>query len=210
MKLLIAIPAYSDVPVPFIESLDKLRDNLRDNDIEHTVEYKTGTLVYAARDALTVKARQEDYTHVLWLDSDMIFTEQVVDDLLFCGKPFVSGVYHGRRPPHVSCVFKSLHPIERYVYGGYPTDAFKIGGCGLGCCLMETSVLKAVWDKYSTCFLPTAELGEDLAFCARVASCGIEMWAEPSIRLGHIGHLPIYPEDEIGWRERVDGIERFL
>ncbi len=210
MKLLIALPVYNSIEPEFDICLRKLENNLRDNDIDYTVDIKTGTLVYAARDKLAVKAKQEQYTHVLWLDSDMIFNEEVVDDLLFCGKSFVTGIYHGRRPPHVSCIFKGLHPVERFCYGSYPAETFKIAGCGFGCVLMETGVLRAVWDKYTTCFLPTAELGEDLAFCDRVASCGIEMYCEPSVRLGHIGRVPIYPEDEQGWRDRVEGIERFL
>ena len=75
-----------------------------------------------------------------------------------------------------------------------PRTTFKIGGCGFACVLIETRILKAVWDKHGTCFFPTRELGEDVAFCVKARECGFEIYAEPTVRLGHIGHITIYPE----------------
>lgn len=59
---------------------------------------------------------------------------------------------------------------------------------------MKTKILKDVRDKHGTCFFPTRELGEDLAFCKRATELGYSIYAEPTVRLGHIGHLAIYPE----------------
>ena len=35
--------------------------------------------------------------------------------------------------------------------------------------------------------------GEDLAFCWRVKEIGKEMWCDPTARVGHIAHVPIWP-----------------
>jgi hypothetical protein len=49
------------------------------------------------------------------------------------------------------------------------------------------------------------ELGEDLAFCKRATDMGYEIWAEPSVKLGHIGHITIYPEYEELYRSSIYG-----
>lgn len=210
MKLLIAIPTLDYIHVEFMKSLIALTTRLKDDGVDFKVEIKSGTLVYVARDLLATMAREGNYTHILWVDSDMVFTEDLVDDLLFCEKPMVSAICHTRRPPHCSVLFKTLRPIERYTFGTYPDQPFQIGGCGFGCVLMETKVVWEIWKKYTFCFLPLEELGEDLAFCERAKECGFEIWADPSVRVGHIGHITIWPEDEENWQSKINGIERFL
>lgn len=185
----------------FVQSLTNLVTRLNEEGIDFDVCFKSGTLVYVARDLLANKAIQEGYTHTLWLDSDMVFTDDLLDDLMFCEKPFVCGVYHGRRPPHLPCTFTSLFPIERVEE--YPSKAFEIVGCGFAGVLIETSIIKAVKDNYGTCFCPSPELGEDLEFCRRATSLGAKIYCEPSARMGHIGHIAIYPEDEEKWMAKV-------
>ena len=204
MRLLIAIPTLDYVHFEFMKSLIALTTRLKDEHISFDVEIQGGTLVYVARDKLANKAINEGYTHVLWIDSDMIFTADLLDDLMFSGKDFVSGICHARRPPHFSCLFKSidLAHLERYEDDDYPKDTFEIEGCGFGCVLMKVDVLKAVNHSCGACFLPMKEFGEDIAFCKRARDIGIKLYAEPSVRLGHIGHITIYPEDRTWWKQR--------
>lgn len=205
MKLLIAIPTNDYIHYEFMECLIKLVEKLKDDGIDFDVAMQGGTLVYVARDKLAFKAIDEGYTHVLWFDADMIFTEDILDDLLFAGKSFVSAIYHGRRAPHLSCIFDQIYP-DIIMYEEYPSNTFKIAGCGFGCVLIATDILKAVRLKFGTCFFPTRELGEDLAFCQRVAECGYEMYAEP-IKLGHIGHIKVYPDYRESYKNTIQGFE---
>lgn len=204
MKLLIAVPTLDYMYFGFCESLTKLVMHLKDEGIDFDVAFRSGTLVYHAREQLAAKARIENYTHMLWLDADMIFTEDLVDDLAFHEKDFVSGIYHARRPPHVSCIFSRLLPeIERFDRRTYPESLFRIAGCGFGCVFMTVDVLRAVKQKFGTCFLPTLALGEDLAFCDRATQCGYELWADPATSLRHIGHVEITQESEEQYMNRL-------
>lgn len=205
MKLMIAVPSLDFMHTEFVKSLVALTKYLSADDVDHDVVIQSGTLVYVARDNLAKKAAGEDYTHVLWLDSDMVFGEELVDDLLFCGAPFVSGICHGRRPPHLSCLFRSLDPLDRYHAEEYPREPFEIAGSGFGCVLMETDVIRKMLKECGTCFMPTRRLGEDLAFCERCRILGIRMMADPSVRIGHIGHITIWPEDEDRYIDRIQG-----
>lgn len=201
MKLLIAIPTLDYVHADFVKCLTKLIQKLQSEGVRFDVEIISGTLVYSARDKLAKKAVNEGYTHTLWFDSDMIFTEDVLDDLMFSGNQFVTGIYHTRRPPHGSCIFKdiSLDNISKYMGNDYPKNTFEIAGCGFGCVLIDVQIIKDVLMTYGEAFLPIHGLGEDIAFCQRVHELGYKMYCEPAVRLGHIGHIAIYPEDHEKW-----------
>ena len=81
------------------------------------------------------------------------FSEELLDNLMFSGKSFVTGIAHGRRPPHMSCIFKRVWPAaDRWEGHDYPSSAFKIGGCGFACVLIETKIIKAVYEKNGSAF----------------------------------------------------------
>lgn len=203
MKLLIAIPSGDFMPVQFVRSLTALERKLDRDGVNYEECIIDGTLVYMARDKLAGKAVNEGFSHVLWLDSDMVFGPNLLEDLQMCKKPFVSCVYHGRRPGYQSCIFKSidLKHVERYE--AYPREPFEIEGCGFGAVLMETDMLKAVFNNEKTCFTPLPNLGEDIAFCFRARGLGYKLYAEPNVQLGHVGHIVIYPEDREKWKDDV-------
>ena len=193
MKLLIAVPSLDMIHVEFVKSLIALVQRLDHDGYKVDVKMLTGTLVYVARDRLAAHAIANNYTHVLWLDADMVFDDELLYDLQFGNKDFVSGIARSRRPPYCSCLFSDLRVIRRI--DEIPRDTFRIAGCGFACVLINTEILAAVKNQFGTCFLPTAALGEDLAFCQRAAGLGYEIYAEPAAKVGHIGNITIYPDD---------------
>ena len=196
MRLLIAIPTTDYIHADFVKSLVKLTEELGRRKIAYSVEVQAGTLVYIARNRLANKAINEKYTHVLWLDSDMVFHEQILDDLLFCGKEMVCGAFVSRRPPYGPCIYTSIRQNQIEKVKEFGTKPFRVDGCGFACVLTTTELLQAVMQKYGNCFQPTDYYGEDLAFCWRVKNIGREIWCEPTVRPGHIAHIPVYAEGQ--------------
>lgn len=199
-KLLIAVPTTDYMPAEFVKSLTNLITHLQREGIRFAVEIQAGTLVYFARNKLAVKAVEEGYTHILFIDSDMVFDEYIVETLRFCGKPFVCGAFQSRRPPYGSCVFTQLKPLTKVTeYGAAP---FQVKGCGMACTMISTEILRDVQRTYGNCFDPAVidgvNFGEDLAFCWRALQTGAEIWCEPTARCGHIAHIPIWPGKEPG------------
>ena len=192
MRLLIAIPTTDYIHAEFVKSLVKLTEELSRQKIAYSVEVQAGTLVYIARNRLANKAINEKYTHVLWLDSDMVFHEQILDDLLFCGKEMVCGAFVSRRPPYGPCIYSSIKKNQVEKVKEFGTKPFRVDGCGFACVLTTTELLMAVNQKFGTTFQPTDYYGEDLAFCWRVGQIGREIWCEPTARVGHIAHVPVY------------------
>ena len=138
LTIYIAVPTLENVPVDFMESLMNLACHLKDEGVNFKLKIESGTLVYFARENLARYAIANRFSHVLWLDSDMVFNEQIVEDLQFCGGDIVTGIAHSRRPPFSSCLFTQIYPGVEKWKGEYPRQAFKVAACGMACCLMKT------------------------------------------------------------------------
>lgn len=206
MKLLIAIPAYESMRVEFVRSLMDLSGWLNENKVPYEVMITEGTLVHVARDKLARYAVNNHFDEVLWIDSDMVFDRHVYEDLRDAGKDMVCGWFISRHYPYISCLFRSFEPVERI--DTPPEDLFRVAGCGFGCVLMKTEVLKRVMTgNGGRCFVPDQKYGEDCAFCRRAEGCGFEIWCNPSVRVGHVGNVTIWPDEADRMRGDIQGIE---
>lgn len=205
-KLLIAIPSYDTMRAEFVQSLMALTARLHRDRIEHEVKIITGTLVYIARDHLARHAVNQGYTEVLWLDSDMVFSENILEDLSDAGGDIVCGLFISRHNPYLNVLFSCLDPAERIT--DIPDDRFEISGCGFGCVWMKVEVLQTVMERNGgKCFLPETRLGEDLAFCRRAGAAGYRIYCEPTARVGHTGAVTIWPEDGERLRGEIMNME---
>lgn len=198
MKLMIAVPTQDYIPMPFVESLLRLQKRLTKKKINFTVNFRSGALVYDSREQLAAKARMEEYTHVLWIDSDMVFEEDIFEKLAAHKRDYVTGICHARRAPYRSCIFYRLLPEpERMNKRMYPESLFKIEGSGFGCVLTSVKLLKDMKQQYGNLFLPNLAFGEDLAFCHKAQEMGYELFADPKVQIKHLGHVAFGQEDEI-------------
>ena len=188
MKTMIAVPCMDTMPVEFVESLYRMKTvgQVRPG-------FLSGSLIYKARTDLALIALHEKADYILWIDSDMVFSPDLMVDLMadMEGRDMVAAVCHMRRPPYNPVLYSKLRlgitPDEnehQKIYD-YPDDLFTVEGCGFGCVMMRTSVIQAVVDKYHDLFSPLPGYGEDLSFCIRARECGTEIWADPKIQVGH-------------------------
>ena len=198
MRLLVAVPTTDYIHADFVKSLANLQQWLGRHYVNYDVEILSGTLVYIARTRLANKAINEKYTHVLWLDSDMVFDDHVLTDLMDCGKEMVCGAFVSRRPPYGPCIYKSIKKNKIEKVTDFGTIPFRVDGCGFATVLTTVDLLQAVTQKFGTTFQPTDYYGEDLAFCWRVGQIGREIWCDPSVRPGHIAHVPVRAGEEPG------------
>ena len=198
MKLLVAVPTVDYVSAEFLKCFAGLIKRLASDGVDFDYRIIGGTLVYIARNRLARYAIDNEYTHVLWLDSDMTFGPDIADDLLFCGKDMVCGAFVMRRPQWGPCVYTSINEdgsLEKV--RDFGTEPFRVAGCGFATVLTKVDLLKAVYNVFGTTFKPMDHLAEDLAFCWRVNEIGGEIWCEPTVRPGHIAHIPVYAGDDL-------------
>jgi hypothetical protein len=198
MKLMVAVPTMFFVNVNFAQSMADLCIKLTRDGVKVDVQFMEGSMIYVSRDRLAYRAIEGEYTHVLWLDSDMSFKPHIVDDLLWCGKDMVCGAFVSRKPPFSPCVYASIEdPANMEKVKDFGKEPFRVDGCGMACVLTSVELLKAVFDRFDTCFMPTEKIrGEDIAFCDRVKQLGYEIWCEPTVKPGHTAHIDVYAGGE--------------
>lgn len=209
MKTLIAIPCMDMVHTQFMKSVIGMN---RVDDTRFAIS--CSSLIYDARNTLAKQAVTENYDRVLWLDSDMDLPPDILTVLskdMDEGRELVSGIYFKRRAPVKPVIYKevgyyhseedeSVTPIA-VSYEDYPQNSiFPIQGCGFGGCLVSVDLIKKVVDKYGLPFSPIMGFGEDLSFCMRAKTLGVEMFCDSSVKLGHVGLGTITEETYLSMR----------
>lgn len=192
-KYLIAIPCMDTMPTPFVSSLLNMRR------VGATkVSFLSNSLIYDARNMLAREALETEADRILWLDSDMQFTsdlmERLVEDM-DSGLDFVSALYFKRRMPTEPCIYKTVEAgttgkscVE--VYHDYPRDTlFPIAGSGFGAVMCSTDLIADIAKEYGPPFDPVYRLGEDLAFCLRAKRLGYTLYCDSRIKANHIGQI---------------------
>lgn len=210
-KLLIAVPCYDTMRAEFAQSLIGLMEKLNAEGTAYNVKIISGTVVHTARDNLARHAIKNKFSHVLWLDADMVFEDTILDDLTISGKTdqILCGRFVSRHSPYLPTIFKSLAPeVTRFDEDHIPDDTFRICACGFACVLTPVKALEDVLNhNKGMAFLPTANASEDIAFCKRATGVGYQIWCEPTARVGHVGAVTIWPEDGKQIRGEIHGLE---
>ena len=197
MKTLIAVPCMDEVAAPFAQSIATMTSVG-----ETVVSFQIGSLIYEARNNFCKQALKLGADYILWLDSDMIFPQDVMPKMLRHmeeGKEIVSGLYFRRRAPFTPVLFSKLD-IEGKSWTGYddyPRDTtFEVAGIGMGCCMMKVSVVEDLLLNDQDWFTPLEGFGEDLAFCWRASRLGHKIHCDSTIKCGHVGQVIV---DERIW-----------
>ena len=198
MKLMVAVPTMFFVTPNFAKSLGNLCMKLGRDGVDASLEIVEGSMIYVARERIAYRAVREGFTHVLWIDSDMTFGPETAEDLLWCGKDVVCGAFVSRKPPYSPCVYASIEdPANMVKVEEFGNEPFRVDGCGFALVMTSVKVLKEMFERFDTCFMPTERIkGEDIAFCDRAKQMGIEIWCEPTVRPGHTAHIDVYAGGE--------------
>jgi FkbM family methyltransferase len=221
-KLMVAIPVYGQVPVGFMESLINLHAA---PPCDMVVRMVAGdSLVSRARNTLTHEFLLSDCTHLLFIDSDLVFSPQHVGRLMEHPEQIVAGLYPKKQSGTVQWVINALTPddppVPRTAAG---LQAVRYAGTGFLRIAREVFEVIAARDPshYFTCdhdasrteydfwrvgVHPTwaanpdpkahrRHLSEDWYFCQLAREAGYTVWADGGVILKHLG-TTVWPDAE--------------
>ena len=193
MKTLIAVPCFDMVHTEFMQSMIALE---KPEDTSFTVV--KNTLISVARNTIARNAIEAGFDRVAWFDSDMNIPRDALIKLtadMDQGLEMVTGLYFTRKAPVKPVIYSTLYweKTEDVIDAGagnyfdYPEGMIEIAGCGFGCCITSVDLLRRVWEQQGTPFAEMQGFGEDLSFCERVIRIGGKMYADTTVKCGHIG-----------------------
>jgi len=146
--------------------------------------------VHWNREELVEKALSRDYTHLWFVDTDVVFAPDTLDRLLAHNVDLVGGYYRGRLENDYSTMKIIKDGVITPVFPPLPNKPFyAVNGHNLitiptGCMLIRLSVLQKLQPPYFKCERP---VGEDVFFCSWLWDAGVKLWCDPTIKVGHVG-----------------------
>lgn len=139
------------------------------------------------RNKIVAHALDKDYSHILFVDSDMEFNSDTLQRMLVHGKDIVGLAANHRKLPLESVV----KPLDGDITKPLPTELFEAESCGTGVMLVKTSVFRKMyfpWFEFSYNTHPVLErIGEDVNFCRKAREHAYKIWVDPTIPVRHIG-----------------------
>ena len=209
IKIIFCLPAFS-FSRNFFNSFINLVDYCYKRNIQFIVSQHYSPVVYYARnlclggDVLRGENQKPfngeiDYSHLMWIDYDIVFTSQQFQTLLDYDKNIVSGIYMMGDGKHYATVenwdesyFKKNGAFQFSTVEDFRDckGLISVGYTGLGFMLVKRGVFESL--KYPW-FQPVFhEIGdcrdfssEDVSFCKMIKKKGYNVYIDPQIRVGH-------------------------
>ena len=199
MKVYLAIPTYG-IGIDTEIYRNHLLLCASSHGLIRSVGITQNELVHLARNKLVKEVLSDDFVdkendYIFWLDQDIIVAPGALAQLLSHNKDIVSGLYFQKAPPFYPLIMKkkdestlcSNNLLE------YPAGLNKVDDIGFGCVLTKVSVFSKIPDPW---FEWTKESGEDIDFCRKARSHGIDIWYDSCVTCGHQGERRVFTVDD--------------
>jgi hypothetical protein len=151
------------------------------------------------RNLIIAEAIKLDCTHVFFVDDDMAFKPDTLMRLLAHDKDIVTGLYLMRPNPHQPIIFQSVDATGRCSHRYLDeTDSglIEIVNCGLGVCLINTRVFKAMSNPWVTLGqIEQDNWCDDIHFFNKAREAGFKIYCDVDTPAGHSCTI---------WPHRVD------
>lgn len=210
----IAVPVADSVPAVTLQSMLSVVNYAAINHIEIVdIGVTHRHLIDDARNGLVESFLSTDTEWIFWMDSDMTFPKETLVELFKVAEEknskMVTGVYYQRKNNNFPVLWSRGAPTESNGVSGLENkrstvnkyvgsfafphpdkkEPFKVHAAGFGCVLTHRSIFE-VLDRPWFKFIPGV-CSEDFYFFVNAQEAGFELWATPTLDLGHIGDAPV-------------------
>jgi len=159
-----------------------------------SLKISQGTLIANQRAELCLDAMREKCTHVLFIDSDMRFPQDMIERLLVHDLDIVATNCARRRMPTgpTAQIYKENGERELVYTMPESTGLQEVGSVGMGVMLIKANVfatLSEPWFETPWRHDKRGYIGEDVFFCKKAREAGFKIWIDHDVskEIGHIG-----------------------
>ena len=207
-SVMIAMPCYDSVKVSTMISLIKLVQQLGKSGIQVSINTMKSPLIHQARNYLTSVFLTTDFTHLLFVDSDVEFEPEAVLRMLVAKKDVICTPYRVKsldvNQKMYTVELKKDAPLE-------PGDLIEITAGPTGIMLIHRDVFKKIIEKFPELKIKNSVFpqpgpdheyyynffeftfnegyaaGEDVSFCRLVEKLGFKLYANTASFTKHHG-----------------------
>jgi len=150
----------------------------------------------AVRNGLVHQAQMFGCTHLLFMDTDQIYSDpEMIQKLLAHEEPVVGVKVHRRYPPFDALLLRgkpgTLYsvPDEEIEKGGL----VEVGATGCGCIMYDMEVFQKIerpWFELTVGDFGQP-IGEDVGFCEKLKDAGYKIYVDCSIDIKHLSLLAV-------------------
>lgn len=194
VNVLIGIPhSNSQVDKHFSKSLAVM-----EKPMPHNIVFYSGYSVAAMRETMAKEALRGGYSHLLMLDSDMVYPKHTLTDLIEADKDIVGGWGLRRWPPHIPLIMMATDQrwVVQYVFPA-TNGLQEVGAVGGAGTLIKREVFEKVHQPWFSDKKRTApdgvDVSEDVYFCQRARDAGVSVWCKTDLVYGHMLNVVLTP-----------------
>jgi len=212
-KLFCGLPIHDTVNPQFFLCVNRMTAAYAGSDLM-VYPHVGDSLINRARNSISRKFLESDATHLLMIDSDLVFSNKQIEEIWKHDVDIVGGTYFKQNPEHSTIVCNTLPHPQVYSEDG---RLLKVKYVGTGFICIKRRVFERMIEKFGDdmryfCdhddktvemdFWRSAPykyknghiryLSEDWWFCQRALDCGFDIWLDLQIICAHSG-LTEYP-----------------
>jgi hypothetical protein len=199
----IAIPAYTGtIHLSTMRSIISDMLKLAERGDRVTIFDESGNaMIGDCRGLICTQFLASDATHLVFVDSDVSWSEGSLLKLVDHDLEFVAGLYPQRRDPIDFCCQwapgESLDTEQLIEVLGVPAGFMCLSRAMLEKMVAhypdtqfhcEAAPDKTAYDLFGAYRVGRIKFGEDYSFCRRWRDIGGKVWIDPTIRMGHCGY----------------------
>jgi len=207
-SVMIAMPCYDSVKVSTMISVIKLVQQLAKSGVAVGIQTMNSPLIHQARNYLTSVFLTSDYTHLLFIDSDVEFEPEAVVRMLVAKKDVVCTPYRVKSKDINKKIYTVEIKKETRMEAG---ELIEVTGGPTGLMLIDREVFKKIIEKFPELkiknpvfpqpgpdhkyyynffdfkFEDGYSVGEDVSFCQLVQKAGLKLYANTASFTKHHG-----------------------
>lgn len=190
-KLSICVPCRDHVNAEFAYCLSELTSELTRQGISYVLRMRKGSMLPEQRAHLAAEALEAKSDHILWLDSDMTFPNDIYNLLLKQDKDVIACTYSTKDKVQGSVAFREANGVAERVSQAHG-EAVEVDAVGMGIMLTRTSVFEYLpkpWFQFYWDHEHQYYNGEDIYFCEQLREAGHSVYVnfQDSALIGHCG-----------------------
>ena len=146
------------------------------------------------RNTIITEAIKQEFTHVLFIDDDMMFKDDAAIKMFEHDVDICTGVAFQRGEPHAPCMYLASPDKEIYPVPYINQGLMEIDTCGGYFFLIKLDAIKNMespyfkyHDKELGYCTKTGGVGEDIYFGLKAKMQGARIWCDSDIDITHIG-----------------------